>query len=185
MNQIIPPGRDAAEPRLRGIGKAARVLSVTLLCVAALSAPEGGGFHERGVAGGFHGGGAVAFTKEREAAVSTVGGSPAASIAAILGAFMGEVLVVSTLADFPPGGFIPVHRRAREWTDLPAAHKRAQAATPWCFAVASTPATGSVAGGTGSGVMTRIFGRAMACMTIPTSLSPGITVRIPPATTPM
>jgi hypothetical protein len=71
MKQIIPPGRDASEPRLRvllGIGKAARVLSITLLCVAALSAPDlayaahggggGGGGGVHGGGGGFHGGGA-------------------------------------------------------------------------------------------------------------------------------
>ena len=69
MNQIIPAGRDASEPRLRvrlGIRKAARVFSATLLCAAALSVPDlayaahggsgggGGGFHGGAVGGGFH-----------------------------------------------------------------------------------------------------------------------------------
>jgi hypothetical protein len=79
-------------------------------------------------------------------AVSTGVGSPAASMveweaAAFMGAvceaFMGEVLVASmpadlagfTVAEFRAAAFIPVHRRAREWIDWPAAHEKA-AATP-------------------------------------------------------
>ena len=73
MRRIIPGGREPAELRLRvrlGIAKAVRGLSATLLCVAALSAPDlayaahgggggGGGVHGEGGGGNFHGGGFV------------------------------------------------------------------------------------------------------------------------------
>src|SRR5712671_1642891 len=154
---------------------------------------------------------AGAFTQQRAVAGSTEVGLPAAStvgreapasMAAVWEAFMGEAmeastpadLAGSTLADFLAAAFVPVHRRAREWINLSAAHEEARA-TRWCFAAASTPATGSVAGTTGamagSGATTPIFGRATARMTISTRmgsrtpLSPGITAQILLAITPM
>src|SRR5260221_2115172 len=73
MRRTIPGGAAPAELRLRvrlGIAKAVRGLSATLLCVAALSAPDlayaahgggggGGGVHGEGGGGNFHGGGFV------------------------------------------------------------------------------------------------------------------------------
>jgi hypothetical protein len=208
MNQIIPASRDASEPRPRvqlGMGKAVRVLSATLLCVAALSAPDlahaahgggggggggfdggGVGFHGGGGGGGFHGGGLT-------------GGFRSGSLGGFHGASLGSIHA-GGLGRFHAGGFSGsgIHPGALPGagTDRFAAHEKAPAATtPWCFVAVSIPATGSVAGAmgamAGSGATTPIFGRAMARMTIPIrtgsrmSLSPGITARIPAAITPM
>jgi hypothetical protein len=113
MNQIIPDGRDASEPRLRvrlGIGKAVRVVSATLLCVSVLSAPDlayaahgggggggggfhggGGGFHGGAGGGGFHGGGLT-------------GGFHSGSLGGFHGRSPGA-FHAGGLGGFPAGGF--------------------------------------------------------------------------------
>ena len=102
---------------------------------------EGVSMEEAGAAGSTAAA-VAASTQVWAVAVSTGVGSPtgsvveweaAASMAAVCEAFMGEALLASTpaylagftLADFPAAAFIPVHRRAREWIDWPAAHEKA------------------------------------------------------------
>jgi hypothetical protein len=98
IGEVVVPAHPA---RARtGIGRAARFLSATLLCVAALSAPDlayaahggggggggfGGGFHGGGLGGGFHPTGAGGFH----------GGAPGGLHADGLGGFHGGA----------PGGF--------------------------------------------------------------------------------
>jgi hypothetical protein len=129
--------------------------------------------------------------EDRSAAASMTARPPVAFMAGVCGAFLEQVLVASTLADFPAAAFAPIQHRAREWIDLPAAREKGRAATPRCFVAANGPAIGITAGITGTlaigGVTTRIFGRMMAAMTIPTQMaSPmvrnlGTIARIPPA----
>ena len=129
--------------------------------------------------------------EDRSAAASMTARPPVVFMAGVCEAFLEQVLVASTLADFPAAAFAPIQHRAREWIDLPAAREKGRAVTPRCFVAANGPAIGITVGITGTlaigWVTTRIFGRTMAAMTIPTHMANpmvrnlGTIARIPPA----
>ena len=104
IGEVVVP---AQPPRARpGIGRAARFLSATLLCVATLSAPDlayaahgfGAGFHGGGLGGGFHATGAGGFHG------GAPGGLHAGAIGGIHAATPGGVHA-GGLGGFHGGGF--------------------------------------------------------------------------------